>query len=54
MLDDEDAKEERRSLRLALDHISERYGRNAVLRASALLKHSTIIERHGYIGGHHA
>ena len=54
ILEDEGAKEERRSLRLAMDHISERYGRNAVLRASALLKHSTIIERHGYIGGHHA
>ena len=50
----EEALVEKRSLRLAMDHISERYGRNAVLRASALLKHSTIIDRHGLIGGHHA
>ena len=44
----------KRNLRMALDAISDRYGRNAVLRASALLEHSTVIERHGLIGGHRA
>lgn len=50
----EEELQERRCLRLAVDKISERFGRNAILRASALLKHSTIIDRHGLIGGHRA
>jgi len=54
LLDDEEALCKRRRLLCALDAISERYGRNAVLRASALTKNSTIIDRHGLIGGHHA
>jgi len=53
-LDDNAAIEERRNLRLAMDHIAARYGRNAVLRASSLLDHSTVIDRHGLIGGHRA
>ena len=54
VLCDEAQTEERRSLRLAMDHITSRYGRNAILRASALLDHSTIRERHQLIGGHAA
>jgi len=51
---DGDELEEKRSLRVAIDQISSRYGRNAVLRASSLLAHSTVIDRHGLIGGHRA
>ena len=51
---DEDERTERRHLRLAMDAITERYGRNAVLRASSLLNNSTIVDRHGLIGGHRA
>ena len=54
IFDREEELQERRSLRLAMDKISERFGRNAILRASALLKHSTIMDRHGLIGGHRA
>ena len=54
LLDDEEELQEKRNLRKAMDHISELYGRNAVLRASSLLEHSTVIHRHGLIGGHNA
>ena len=54
LLEDEALLNERRNLRLAIDQISALYGRNAVLRASALLDHSTVIDRHGLIGGHRA
>ncbi len=47
-------QEEKRNLRLAIDYISDVYGKNAVLRASSLTASSTIRERHGYIGGHRA
>ena len=44
----------RASLYQTLDRIAIDYGPNAVLRASSRCKDSTIIERHGYIGGHKA
>ena len=50
----EEDQAKRRSLRLAVDAISTRYGRSAVLRASSLLGNSTVIERHKLIGGHAA
>jgi len=40
------------NMQKALDKISERYGRNAVLRTSSKLEDSTIVERHSQIGGH--
>ncbi len=39
---------------LVIDEITEKFGKNSVLRASALLSDSTIIERNGKIGGHNA
>ena len=36
----------------ASDEIRKRYGKNAILRTTALEKHSTIQERHNTIGGH--
>ncbi len=54
LFEEDGAQERRRNLRLAIDQISSRYGRNAVLRASSLCADSTVIDRHGLIGGHHA
>lgn len=54
LLHDDDALIERRRLRQAMDQIAAVYGRNAILRASALLPNSTAITRHGLIGGHAA
>lgn len=54
LLEDGVALEKRRNLRLAIDRIASRFGRNAVLRASSLCADSTVIDRHGLIGGHHA
>lgn len=45
---------EKRNLNRTLDEIKRRYGQNACLRSSCLLPDSTIIERHGQIGGHKA
>ena len=45
-------QEEKRRLQRTLDCIQQRYGKDAVLRTSALLEDSTIKERHSYIGGH--
>ena len=36
----------------AIDELHKKYGKNSVLRASALLDGSTAIERHNQIGGH--
>ena len=49
-----DAKEmeEKRNLQLMLDLLHNKYGKNIVLRASALLDSSTAKERHNFIGGH--
>ncbi len=44
--------EKQRRLLYTLSKIKEKYGKNAVLRASAKNPHSTIEERHGQIGGH--
>ena len=37
----------------AIDEIKEKYGKNSLVKASALLKDSTIMERNKKIGGHH-
>ena len=39
-------------LQLTIDEIHNRFGKNMLLRASALTDSSTIIERHNLIGGH--
>lgn len=36
----------------AMDKLKDKYGKNILLRASALTKESTAIERHNQIGGH--
>lgn len=50
----EDCKkqEKLKLLENTIDNIQSRFGNNSIMRATALLKHSTIIERHGFIGGH--
>lgn len=35
-----------------MDRLQDKYGKNIILRASALTENSTIIERHNQIGGH--
>lgn len=50
----EDEERKQKQIWGAIDQISARYGRNAVLRASSLKEESTIKERHQQIGGHHA
>lgn len=49
-----DPKEEdkKRRLQYTIDSIQNKYGKNAILRTSALLETSTIKERHTFIGGH--
>ena len=43
---------DRRNLQKALDTLHSKYGKNSVLRASALLEESTVRERNEFIGGH--
>ncbi len=50
----EEKERKQRQIWRAIDQISMRYGRNAVLRASSLKEESTVKERHQQIGGHHA
>ena len=45
-------QEERRNLQLMMDEIHNKYGKNILLRASALTDYSTARERHTFIGGH--
>jgi len=52
IFDDASNIEKRKNLQLMLDTIHNKYGKNIALRASALTKESTIIERHNQIGGH--
>lgn len=52
IFEDEKKQATNRDLQLAIDEIHNRFGKNMVLRASALTEESTIIERHNQIGGH--
>ena len=54
LLDNEEEEMKNRRLRLAIDTLSNLYGKNTVLRASSLLSASTIRHRHTLIGGHNA
>ena len=49
-----DAKKEKdnHDLFKAMDKLKDKYGKNILLRASALTENSTAIERHNQIGGH--
>ena len=52
LFNDADEFRNKRNLQLAIDNIQLKYGKNKILRASALDENSTIIERHNQIGGH--
>ena len=52
ILEDEKKQVVNHDLQLTIDEIHNRFGKNMLLRASALTDSSTIIERHNLIGGH--
>ena len=52
LFEDNNEQEERHNLQKALDLLHSKYGKNSVLRASALLEESTVKERNEFIGGH--
>ena len=52
LFEDANEQNERRNLQKALDLLHSKYGKNSVLRASALLEESTVKERNEFIGGH--
>jgi len=54
LADNEEAEIKKEKIHKALDEITIMYGKNAVLRASALKEESTAIVRHTQIGGHKA
>ena len=54
LLESTSSQEKNKKLWQKIDILNDRYGKNAVLRASSLLPYSTIKERHGQIGGHKA
>ncbi len=46
--------QEKEDINKAVDEIKNKFGKNAILKASSLLSYSTIKERNGKIGGHSA
>ena len=52
IFEDEVEQKQRHDLQKALDILHSKYGKNSVLRASALLEESTVKERNEFIGGH--
>jgi DNA polymerase V len=52
LFEDPKISKEKRDLQHAIDMIQIKFGKNKILRCSALLENSTIIERHNQIGGH--
>ena len=52
MFDTDNKKIKNQSLNKTMDKIKDKYGKNILLRASALTENSTAIERHNQIGGH--
>lgn len=52
LFEDNEALLERSDLSRCIDAVNETYGKNTVLRATSLLKESTVIQRHMQIGGH--
>lgn len=52
IFENDDKQIKNRELLLAMDKLQTRYGKNILLRASALTSNSTAIERHNFIGGH--
>ena len=52
MFDDAKKEKNRHDLFKTMDKLKDKYGKNILLRASALTENSTAIERHNQIGGH--
>ena len=52
IFEDEEKQLARHNLQKAMDTLHNKYGKNSVLRASALLEESTVKERNEFIGGH--
>ena len=52
LLEDTDKQVSKHNLQLAMDKLQNKYGKNNLTRASALLEDSTAKERHNQIGGH--
>ena len=52
MFEDDKEQIKRRNLQKTMDKLQTKFGKNSVLRASSLLKESTIKERNNFIGGH--
>ena len=52
VFEDEKAQIQRHDLQKTIDLLQSKFGKNSVLRASSLLKESTIRERNEFIGGH--
>lgn len=52
LLEDTDKQVTKHNLQLAMDKLQNKYGKNILTRASALLEDSTAKERHNQIGGH--
>ena len=53
LFEDEQSVAEKRALTKVMDILKTRYGKDIILRGSALLENSTAKERHNQIGGHH-
>ena len=53
LFEDIEEKEKEEKIQYAIDEIKEKFGKNSIVKASALLEDSTIIERNKKIGGHH-
>ena len=52
IFEDSESQLAEQELQMTMDKIQLKYGKNILLRASALSKDSTAIERHNQIGGH--
>lgn len=52
LFEESEKQVERHKMQLAMDKLQDKYGKNILLRASALTENSTVIERNNYIGGH--
>lgn len=52
IFEDEKEQKENHDLQLTIDEIHNKFGKNMLLRASALTDSSTVIERNSFIGGH--
>ena len=53
LFENEQTAEDKRQLTKVIDLLKTKYGKDTILRGSALLEHSTAKERHAQIGGHH-